>query len=102
MSWALAKKLDAFAGPGEIKRREVSWTLTKKLDCLLGSRRDQEEGGELDPQSRQPRTERQEQGGGAGLQRKVVFLLLQLFPTAVLRTLSSVKSVVTLLRTADS
>ena len=25
----------SFAGPGEIKRREVSWTLTKKLDCLL-------------------------------------------------------------------
>ena len=25
------KKLDASAGPGEIKRREVSWTLRKKL-----------------------------------------------------------------------
>ena len=23
MSWTLTKKLDAFAGPGEIKRREV-------------------------------------------------------------------------------
>ena len=34
--------------PGEIKRREVSWTLTKKLDFICGSRRDQEEGGELD------------------------------------------------------
>ena len=37
-----------FAGPGEIKRREVSWTLTKRLNFLLRSRRDQEEGGELD------------------------------------------------------
>ena len=26
---------DSFAGPGEIKRREVSWTLTKKLDSHL-------------------------------------------------------------------
>ena len=24
----------SFAGPGEIKRREVSWTLTKKLDTF--------------------------------------------------------------------
>ena len=33
-NWTLTKKLDcclSFAGPGEIKRREVSWTLTKKL-----------------------------------------------------------------------
>ena len=30
------KKLDAFAGPGEIKRREVSWTRTKKLDVFAG------------------------------------------------------------------
>ena len=34
--------------PGEIKRREVSWTLTKQLDAFAESRRDQEEGGELD------------------------------------------------------
>ena len=33
---------------GEIKRREVSWTLTKKVRLVCGSRRDQEEGGELD------------------------------------------------------
>ena len=25
MSWTLTKKLDAFAGPGEIKRRGVVW-----------------------------------------------------------------------------
>ena len=49
----------SFAGPGEIKRREVRV-----------------------PQSRQPRTERQEQGGGAGLQRKVGFLSIQLFPNS--------------------
>ena len=34
MSWTFTK-LDSFAGPGEIKRREVSWTLTKKLDFHL-------------------------------------------------------------------
>ena len=28
--------LDASAGPGEIKRREVSWTLTGKLDTSAG------------------------------------------------------------------
>ena len=27
VSWTLTKKLDAFAGPGEIKRREVVWTV---------------------------------------------------------------------------
>ena len=36
MSWTLTKKLRlSFAGPGEIKRTEVSWTLTKKLDFRL-------------------------------------------------------------------
>ena len=30
--------------------REMSWTLTQKLDCHLRVQRDQEEGGELDPQ----------------------------------------------------
>ena len=34
MSWTLTKKLDAFAGPGEIKRREVSWAFPKKLDTF--------------------------------------------------------------------
>ena len=37
MSWTLKKKLDPFsAGPGEIKRREVSWTLTNKLLAFAG------------------------------------------------------------------
>ena len=41
----------SFAGPGEIKRREVSWTLTKSWTIICGSRRDQEEGDDrLDPQ----------------------------------------------------
>ena len=35
MSWTLTKKLDSFADPGEIKRREVSWTFTK-LDSFAG------------------------------------------------------------------
>ena len=49
MSWNLTKKLDTFAGPSEMKRREVSWNLTKKFSRhLCGSRRDQEEGGELE------------------------------------------------------
>ena len=34
VSWTITKKLDTFASPGEIKRREVSWTLTKKLDTF--------------------------------------------------------------------
>ena len=37
MSWTLTKKVDTFAGTGEIKRREVSWTLTKKLDTFAGT-----------------------------------------------------------------
>ena len=68
MSWTLTNKLDSFAGPGDMKRREVNWTLSNKLDSFAGpdqeergeldsheqarlvcrSRRDQEEGGELD------------------------------------------------------
>ena len=34
--------------PGEIKWRDVSWTLPKKVRLIWGSRRDQDEGGELD------------------------------------------------------
>ena len=67
MSWTLTKKLDAFAGPGEIKRRDMSWTLTKKSDAFgCAFRRDQEERGGAGPTS-QPRRD-QEQGGGAGLE----------------------------------
>ena len=57
----------SFAGPGEIKRREVSWTL-KKLDCHL---RVQARSGETwcgAGPSREPRRD-QEQGGGAGLRK---------------------------------
>ena len=36
VNWTLMKKLDTFAGPGEIKRREVNWTLMKKLDTFAG------------------------------------------------------------------
>ena len=64
------------AGPGEIKRREVSWTLTKSWTIICGSGRDQEEGGGA-RSSREPRRD-QEQGGGAGL-GKLDNLLLQLF-----------------------
>ena len=65
-SWTLtAKRLDAFAGPGEIKRREVV----------------------LDPQEVSPE-ETMSIGGGVGL-RKLDFLCISCFTTvAELRTLS--------------
>ena len=52
----------------------MNWTLTKKLDTFCGSRRDQEEEGELDSHeevrhflgSRRD----QEEGGGTGLSRR--------------------------------
>ena len=50
-SWTLTKKLDAFAGPGEIKRKEVvldpqvSPEEIKSREVELGLRRDQEQGG---------------------------------------------------------
>ena len=50
MSWTLTKKLDAFASPGEIKRREVSWTLTKKLDAFVGPGEIKRREMVLDPQ----------------------------------------------------
>ena len=49
MSWTLTKKLDTFAGPGEIKRREVSWSLTK-LDAFAGPGEINRSGVVLDPQ----------------------------------------------------
>ena len=54
----------SFAGPCEIKRREVSWTLTKKLDSFEGPG-ETKEGGGAGP-SREPRRHH-EQGGGAVL-----------------------------------
>ena len=71
VSCTLRKKLDAFAGPGEIKRREVSWTLMKSWTIICGSRRDQEEGGDAGP-SREPRRD-QKQGGGAELRKMDFF-----------------------------
>ena len=64
MSWTLTKKLDSFAGPDEIKRREVHGA----------------------GPSREPRRD-QEQRGGAGL-RKLDLFYFGCFSTAVLRTLS--------------
>ena len=62
MSWTLMKKLDTFGGPGEIKRREVV----------------------LDPQESPEEIKSREVELGV----RVGLLLLQLFPTAELRTLS--------------
>ena len=50
MSWTLTKKLDTFAGRGEIKRREVCWTLTKKLDTFAGRGEIKRREVVLDPQ----------------------------------------------------
>ena len=52
------------------------------------SRRDQEEGGELDIQEEAKPRRDQEQGGGAGLERELDFFCFSCFPTAELRTLS--------------
>ena len=74
---ALSRRVgQSFAGPGEIKRREVSWTLMKSWTIICGSRRDLQEGGGAGP-SRVPRRD-QEQGSGAGL-GKSNNPLLQLF-----------------------
>ena len=43
-------KLDASAGPGEIKRREVSWTLKMKLDASAGPGEIKRREVVLDPQ----------------------------------------------------
>ena len=77
--WAgLSRRVgQSFAGPGEMKRREVSWTLTKSWTIICGSRRDEEEGGNAG-HSRQPRRDR-EQGGGAGL-RKLDYLFALVVP----------------------
>ena len=59
MSWTLMKKLDAFAGPGEIKRREVV----------------------LDPQVSPEEIKSKE----VELELKVGLLLLHLFPNEIMR-----------------
>ena len=48
--WTLTKKLGAFAGPGEIKRREVVWTLMKKLGAFAGPGEIKRRKVVLDPQ----------------------------------------------------
>ena len=50
---------------GEIKRREVSWTLTKKLDAFTGPGEIKRREVVLDPQVTPE--EIKMQGGGAGL-----------------------------------
>ena len=62
--------------PGEIKRREVSWTLTKKLDTFAGPGEIKGREVVLDPQvsPEEIKSREVELGLRAGL------LLLQLFP----------------------
>ena len=76
MSWILTKKLDASAGPGEIKRREVSWILTKKLDVSAGPGeiKRREEVLNLQDSPEEIKSREAERGLRAGL------LSLQLFP----------------------
>ena len=105
MSWTLTKKLDAFAGPeerseldsheevrlsfagpGEIKRREVSWTLTKKLDAFAGP-------GEIKRREVSWTLKLAQKRSRAGrwswaTQRELDFFSFSCFPTAELRTLS--------------
>ena len=50
MNWTFKKTIDTFAGPGEIKRREVSWTLKKKLDTFAGPGEIKRREVVLDPQ----------------------------------------------------
>ena len=76
MSWTLTKKLDAFAGPGEIKRREVSWTLTKKLGAFAGPVEIKRREVVLDPQVSPEEIKSRE----VELGLRVGLLLLQLFP----------------------
>ena len=49
VSWTLTKRLGVFAGPGEIKRREVD--SHEEVRHLCWSRRDYEEGGGAGPSS---------------------------------------------------
>ena len=71
------KKLDASAGPGEIKRREVSWTLAKKLDAFAGPGENKWREVVLNPQVRPEEIKSRE----VELGLRVGLLLLELFPT---------------------
>ena len=83
--WTLTKKLDAFAGPGEIKRREVRWTLTKKLGAFAGPGEIKRRKVVLDPQvsPEEIKSMEVELGLKVGLESFACC-----FPTAELRTLS--------------
>ena len=76
MSWTLTKKLGAFAGPGEIKRREMSWTLTKTLGVFAGPGEIKRRKVVLDPQVSPEEIKSME----VELGLRVGLLLLQLFP----------------------
>ena len=62
--------------PGEMKRREVSWTLTKKLDASAGPGEIKRREVVLDPQVSPEEIERRE----VELGLRVGFLSLRLFP----------------------
>ena len=83
----------SFAGPGEIKRREVSWTLRKKLDFYL----------RVPARSRRGRwcwtlklAQKRSRAGRWSWAQKVGLILLQLF----LNSCATDIVLVTLLRTA--
>ena len=84
MRWTVTKRLDTFAGPGEIKRREVSWTPTKKLDTFAGPGEIKRREVVLDPQVSPEESKRRELELGL----KAGLLCLSYFSPAVLRTLS--------------
>ena len=73
----------SFAGPGEIKRREVSWTL-KKLDCHL--RVQARSGGETWCWSLKRAQKRSRAGRWSWAQKVGLVFCFRCFSTAVLRT----------------
>ena len=79
------KKLDTFAGQGEIKRREVSWTLTKKLDIFAGPGENKRREVVLDAQVSPKEIKSREVELGSESWTTLCFSCCS---TAVLRTLS--------------
>ena len=76
MSWTLTKSWTLICGSRRDQEEGGELYCHEELKRFCGSRRDQEEGGGAGP-SREDRKD-QEQGGGAGL-KKLDNLLLQLF-----------------------
>ena len=72
------KMSDAFAGPGEMKRREKTWTLTKKLDAFAGPGEIKRREVVLDPQVSPEKIKSRE----VKLSLNVGLLLRQLFPNS--------------------